>query len=58
MFDPRDVGFVILIALVFAWGCIVGSVQRGREYRKEAVKAGVAHWVSDENGDTKFEFHK
>ncbi len=45
---------MILFALIvsFIFGCIVNTSQ----WQKEAVKAGVAEWVADANGDAKFQF--
>jgi len=44
----------LLIVFVFAGGTVVGA----KWEKADAVKAGVAHWVADENGDAKFEYNK
>ncbi len=42
--------FVLIATFIF------GGAVNGSQWQKEAVKAGVAEWVADENGDAKFQF--
>ena len=44
----------LLIIVAFGLGWIFGS----RNEHSNAVKAGVAHYVADENGNSKFEYKK
>ena len=42
--------FVLIATFIF------GGAVNGYQWQKEAVKAGVAEWVADANGDAKFQF--
>ena len=58
-FDECD--FYLLIATTFAVGFLVFccGVSYGRKMiEKEAIKSGVAHYVADEQGNSKFEYNK
>jgi hypothetical protein len=35
---------------------IIGGIFSGIQWQKEAVKAGVAEWVADADGNAKFQF--
>ena len=42
--------FVLIAIFIF------GGAVSGYQWQKEAVKAGVAEWVADKDGDAKFRF--
>ena len=48
--------YTLMLIFVLIATYIFGSVTGGYQWQKEAVKAGVAEWVADENGDAKFQF--
>ena len=50
---PIYILFVIFVLIV---AFIVGGVFNGVQWQKEAVKAGVAEWVADADGNAKFQF--
>lgn len=59
--DPIEPVVVSIVALVFLVVVVGVSMVNGvdigkREMRNEAIKAGVARWVGDEDGDPKFEW--
>jgi hypothetical protein len=41
---------------IFLFGFLAGSKIMDKQWQKDAIKAGVAEWVADENGNAKFEF--
>ncbi len=48
--------FIMMIIFVLIATFIFGGAVSGYQWQKEAVKAGVAEWVADANGDAKFQF--
>ena len=61
MATDNEARFVVLVtAALLIFGVMVGffnGVVSGRQdVRQEAIKTGVARWVSDENGASKFEW--
>jgi hypothetical protein len=48
--------YILMIIFVLIATYIFGSATSGYQWQKEAVKAGVAEWVADANGDAKFQF--
>ena len=54
----KENGPVYILMMIFALivSFIIGGVFNGSQWQTEAVKAGVAEWVADENGDAKFKF--
>jgi len=50
-------GAIITVALLsFGFGIFTEMYIGDREFKKTAVKAGVAKWVNDPDGDPKFEW--
>ena len=59
--DPNTdviVGIAVVIFLLMVFTFTSGTVVGAKWEKADAVKAGVAHWVADENGDVKFEYNK
>jgi hypothetical protein len=57
--DPAGTILVIIVTvamLSFLVGIFIGSNIKDNEFKKTAVKAGVAKWVNDPDGDPKFEW--
>ncbi len=48
--------YILMITFVLIATFIFGGAVSGSQWQKEAVKAGVAEWVADANGDAKFQF--
>ena len=48
--------YILMIIFVLIATFIFGGAVNGSQWQKEAVKAGVAEWVADTNGDAKFQF--
>jgi hypothetical protein len=48
--------YILMMIFVLIATFIFGGAVNGDQWQKEAVKAGVAEWVADENGDAKFQF--
>jgi hypothetical protein len=48
--------YILMIIFVLIATFIFGGAVSGSQWQKEAVKAGVAEWVADANGDAKFQF--
>jgi hypothetical protein len=51
--------FVIIFVmggLIFLFGFVAGGALSGSQWQSQAVKAGVAEWVADQNGNAKFQF--
>lgn len=56
--EPRDLGTLLLLAVMFVWTFASGALVQEKVCRKQAVAAGVAHWTVDTEGKTKFEYNK
>ena len=56
--EPRDLGCLLLLAVMFVWAFAFGAITQEKKDRKEAVAASVAHWTVDAEGKTKFEYNK
>jgi len=48
--------YILMMIFVLIAIFIFGGAVSGHQWQKEAVKAGVAEWVADANGDAKFQF--
>jgi hypothetical protein len=48
--------YILMMIFVLIATFIIGGAASGYQWQKEAVKAGVAEWVADANGDAKFQF--
>jgi hypothetical protein len=48
--------YILMMIFVLIAIFIVGGAVSGYQWQKEAVKAGVAEWVADQNGNAKFQF--
>jgi hypothetical protein len=48
--------YILMMIFVLIATFIFGGAVNGYQWQKEAVKAGAAEWVADENGDAKFQF--
>ena len=48
--------FILFVVFVFISAFIIGGIFNVTQWQKEAIKAGVAEWVADANGDAKFQF--
>jgi hypothetical protein len=46
----------IVGGLIFLFGFVAGGALTGSQWQSEAVKAGVAEWMADQNGNAKFQF--
>jgi hypothetical protein len=47
---------IVMAGLIFLFGFVAGGALNGSQWQSQAVKAGVAEWVADANGDAKFQF--
>lgn len=48
--------YILMMIFVLIATFIFGGAVNGYQWKKEAVKAGVAEWVADKDGDAKFQF--
>jgi hypothetical protein len=58
-FDPAPtiLGVIITVALLsFALGLFTGMYNGDKDFKKTAVKVGVAKWVSDQEGNAEFQW--
>jgi hypothetical protein len=55
MNDNAPIIFVMAV-FIFLFGFLAGSGIMDTQWKKDAIKAGVAEWVADENGDAEFKF--
>lgn len=53
-----ELRYLLLLVVIFIWGFLSGAIVQEKVCRKEAVKAGVAYWIVDVEGKTKFEYNK
>lgn len=56
MNDSPPPVFILFVVFVFISAFIIGGIFNVTQWQKEAIKAGVAEWVADANGDAKFQF--
>jgi len=61
MISTKEIAVVLVFMLVMLSAISILSVLRGvdigeRDVRREAIKVGAAKWVSDEDGEPKFEW--
>lgn len=52
----NDPIFVIFAVLIFLAGLAVGAAITEPSFQRQAVKAGVAEWVADKDGNARFRF--
>jgi len=54
----RDNGpvYILMLFFVLILSYLMGGFIMEEQWQKRAVKAGVAEWVADANGDAKFQF--
>lgn len=48
--------YILMFIFVLIATFIFGGAVSGYQWQKEAVKAGVAEWVADQNGNARFRF--
>jgi len=48
--------YILMIIFVLIATFIFGGAVSGSQWQKEAVKAGVAEWVADKDGNARFRF--
>jgi hypothetical protein len=48
--------YILMMIFVLIATFIFGGAVGGYQWQREAVKAGVAEWVANANGDAKFQF--
>jgi hypothetical protein len=48
--------YILFVVFVFISAFLIGGIFNITQWQKEAVKAGVAEWVADANGDAKLQF--
>ena len=48
--------YILMLIFVLIATFIFGGATSGYQWQKEAVKAGVAEWVADANGNARFRF--
>ena len=48
--------YILMMIFVLIATFIFGGAFNGYQWQKEAVKAGVAEWVADKDGDARFRF--
>lgn len=61
LFNMKPSLFVLIIGIAymgFIIGHILGTVSGSQATERLAIKAGVAHYVADSQGNAKFEFRK
>ncbi len=46
----------VMGGLIFLFGFVAGGALSGSQWQSQAVKAGAAEWIADENGNAKFQF--
>jgi len=56
MNDSPPPVFILFVVFVFISAFIIGGIFNVTQWQKEAIKAGVAEWVANANGDAKFQF--
>jgi hypothetical protein len=56
MSDSPAPVYILFVVFVFISAFLIGGIFNVTQWQKEAVKAGVAEWVADANGDAKFQF--
>ena len=56
--ELRDLGFLLLLAVMFACSFALGAIAQEKRCHKQAVAAGVAHWTVNAEGKITFEYNK